>query len=125
MDIFALLFPTTAAQIHHIAQKVDTLVASFEEAKTAWIDYANNLKTQRDEAVAALESAQGRAQEAADQLAQFQSDDAATDAQQLADQAAAFAQELQDALDSVQDAPEEPEPLPEPPTEETPTEEPA
>ena len=89
-------------------------VASFSEAKQAWIDYANELKTQRDAAVAALTDAQTSAQAAADALAAFQADDAATDAQALADQAQAFADELSTALDQVQNPPAEPPPLPEP-----------
>lgn len=76
-------------------------MVSFAEAKDNWVSYGQELKQQRDDAVAALTDAQAKAQEAADALAQFQADDSATDAQQLADQAAAFAQELQDALDAL------------------------
>jgi hypothetical protein len=114
MDMFSVLFPQTAAQLNRIEQKVDTLMASWEEAKQAWIDYATDLKTQRDDAVAALEAAQTRAQEAADALSAFQADDAQTDAQALADQAQAFADELTSALEAVQEPPVEPEPLPDP-----------
>jgi len=111
-----------SAALARIEQKVDYLMASFEEAKQAWVDYATELKSQRDAAVAALESAQTAAQQNADALAAFQADDAATDAQQLADQSQALADELTAALDGVQNPPTEPRPLPEPPAEETPAE---
>ena len=113
-DMFTLLFPQTAATLDRIEQKVDSLMASFEEAKQAWVTYAEDLKAQRDAAVAALTDAQTQAQAAADALAAFQADDAATDAQALADQAQAFADELTTALESVQDLPEQPDPLPDP-----------
>jgi hypothetical protein len=97
-----------------IDKKVSSLMASFEEAKQNWVSYATDLKTQRDEAVAALTDAQQKATDAATALQQFQDDDAATDASQLADQAQAFADDLQNTLDGIKDAPPEPEPLPDP-----------
>ena len=90
-------------------------MTSFEQAKENWVSYATELKSQRDEAVAALTDAQQKAADAATALQQFQDDDAATDASQLADQAQQFADELQQALDSVKEPPAEPEPLPEQP----------
>jgi hypothetical protein len=114
-------FPDLAAwlgRVEHMLDtldmKVDFLMASFAEAKQAWVDYTTALKTQRDDAVAALEAAQGQAQAAATALADFQANDEATDAQQLADQAQAFADDLSTTLESVKNPPAEPEPLPEP-----------
>jgi len=89
-------------------------MASFEEAKQAWVDYANDLKSQNDALRAALTDAQQQATDAAAALQQFQDDDAATDAQQLANQAQQFADQLTTALDSVKEPPVEPEPLPDP-----------
>ena len=122
VNLLLLLFGPIITRLTRIERKLDTLMASFEEAKAAWVDYATELKAQRDEAVAALEQAQTAAQTAADNLAAFQADDAATDAAQLADQAQTFADELSAALDAVKEPPAEPEPLPEPPAEETPAE---
>jgi uncharacterized phage infection (PIP) family protein YhgE len=114
-DMFSLLFPTTAAQLTNIETMLGELMATFEEAKQAWVEYASDLKTQRDEAIAALTDAQSKAAAAAEALQQFQDDDAATDAQQLADQAQAFADELSQALDAVKEPPAEPPPLPDTP----------
>lgn len=122
MNFMDWLLDPVVKQLNRIEGKLDKMTAAFEQAKQNWVDYATELLAQRDAAVAALADAQAKAQEAADALAAFQADDAATDAQSLADQAQAFADELQSALDGVKEAPAEPEPLPEPPAEEAPVE---
>lgn len=100
-------------------------MATLAEAVQGWRDYTAELKAQRDAAVGSLAEANDRAQAAAEALAQFQADDAATDAQQLADQAQADADFVQSALDEVKTPPAEPpvisEPV-EPPAEEPPAE---
>lgn len=82
-------------------------MATIAEAIQGWTDYAADLKSQRDAAVAALADSQTRLQASADALQQFQDDDAATDAQQLATQAQTDADAVQAALDAVkaQDTP--------------------
>jgi DNA anti-recombination protein RmuC len=101
-------------QLRSINDKLGIIMATLQEAVQNWTDYANDLKTQRDNAVAALEEANTRAQTAADALAQFQADDAATDATQLAEQAQADADFVQSALDSVKEPPAQPDPIPTP-----------
>lgn len=91
--------------------KVDTLMASYAEAKQEWVDYTKELQAQNEALRSALTDAQATAQANADALTAFQADDAATDAQQLADQEQAFADDLQATLDGLK-TPEEPEPLP-------------
>lgn len=112
VDMFALMFPTTAAQITRIEQKVDSLMASFAEAKQEWVDYTTTLKNENEALRQALTEAAATAQTNADALAAFQADDAQTDAQQLADQEQAFADDLQKTLDELQEPAEEPAPLP-------------
>jgi regulator of replication initiation timing len=114
MDMFSVLFPSTAAQLDRIEEKVDWIMASFAEAKQEWVDYATALQEENAALRTALTEAQATAQTNADALAAFQADDATTDAQQLADQEQAFADDLQKTLDELQEPPEEPEPLPEP-----------
>ena len=123
MTFFEWVFSSILNQLNRIEGKVDSIMVSFQEAKQNWVDYANELKAQRDAAVSALEQAQTTAQAAAEALQDFQDNDAVTDAQQLADQAQQFADELSTALNEVKDPPQEPEPLPDEPTEEPPAEE--
>jgi DNA repair exonuclease SbcCD ATPase subunit len=124
----------SAAQRRHkqVLTKLGAIVATLQEAVDGWRAYTDELKAQRDAAVAALEEASTRADTAAEALAQFQADDAATDAQQLADQAQADADFVQGELDKVKTPVEEPpvisepveEPPAEPPVEEPPVEQP-
>lgn len=102
-----------------IERKLDTIMATLQEAVQGWRDYTDALKAALADAVAALEEANTRAQTAADALAQFQADDAATDATQLADQAQADADFVSGELDKVKNPPEEP-PVVSEPVEETP-----
>jgi hypothetical protein len=89
-------------------------MATLQEAVDGWKAYTAELKAQRDAAVAALDEANTRAQSAADALAAFQADDAATDASQLAAQAQSDADFVQGALDEVK-TPVEPPPVTEEP----------
>jgi septal ring factor EnvC (AmiA/AmiB activator) len=108
-------------RMNDFIERWEPIVASWAEVKQGTIDYINELKAQRDEAVGALTDAQSSAQANADALAAFQADDAATDAQQIAEAQQALANELAAAVESVKNPPAEPEPLPEePPVEEPP-----
>ena len=91
-----------------ILNRLDDIVATLTEAVQGWRDYTADLKAQRDAAVTALAEANDRAQTAATALADFQANDAETDAQQLADQAKADADFVQSALDEVKTPPEQP-----------------
>jgi hypothetical protein len=102
-------------------QKLEDDMATLAEAVQGWRDYTAALQQQRDAAVAALDEANSRAQSAADALAAFQADDAATDAQQLADQAQADADFVQGALNDVQN-PVVPPPVIDEPITDTPSE---
>lgn len=104
----------------HIKRNLETIMTALQDAIQGWSSYAQELKAQRDAAVALAETASAKAQENADALAAFQADDAATDASQLAEKEAADAKEVQDALDALkaQDEPTQPET----PGEETPAE---
>ena len=126
MDMFSVLFPSTAAQLDRIEQKVDELMATYAEAKQEWVDYTQQLQqvneeltAQNDALRAALVDAQSTAQANAEALQAFQDDDAATDAQQLADQEQAFADDLQKTLTETKQQPApppvEPDPLPDQP----------
>lgn len=88
-------------ELQKINDQLRGIMATLDEAVQAWRDYTADLKTQRDDAVAALEAANTAAQAAADALAQFQADDAATDASQLAAQAQADADAVAAALEEV------------------------
>jgi hypothetical protein len=109
--------PVWAKQMEaRINKQIGTIMATLQEALDGWRAYVDELKAQRDAAVQALTDAQAAAQTAADALAAFQADDAATDAQQLADQAQADADAVQAALDAVK-TPVEPPPVIEEPVE--------
>lgn len=95
--------------------KVDSIMATYAEAKQEWVDYTHELQDENAQLRQALTDAQATAQTNADALAAFQADDAVTDAQQLADQEQAFADDLQQTLDELQEPPAEPEPLPDEP----------
>jgi len=102
---------TSLTSLH---QKVDSLMATYAEAKQEWVDYTKALQDENAQLRQAVTDAQAAAQANADALAQFQADDAATDAQQLADAAQAVADDLQSTLDGLKNPPAPPEPLPEP-----------
>ena len=115
-DMFSVLFPTTAAQLNRIEQGVIALTASIDQVRADYKAYANDLKEQRDAAVALAEQYAQTAQENADALAAFQADDAATDAQALADKEAEDAAAFQSDLDALKaaDEPVEPSDAPHP-----------
>jgi len=102
------------ASLTSLHQKVDLLMATYAEAKQEWVDYTKQLQDENAQLRQAVTDAQAAAQSNADALAQFQADDAATDAQQLADAAQAVADDLQSTLDGLKNPPAPPEPLPEP-----------
>lgn len=95
--------------------KVDTLMASYEEAKQEWVDYTHQLQDENAQLRQALTDAEATAQTNAQALADFQADDEATDAQQLADQAQAFADDLSETVADLKAPAEEPQPLPDEP----------
>ena len=101
-------------QLDRIEQNQETFMATYQEAKQEWVDYTKQLQDENAELRQAVTDAQAAAQSNADALAQFQADDAQTDAQQLADAAQAVADDLQSTLDGLKNPPQEPEPLPEP-----------
>ena len=102
------------AQLDRIEQNQEAMMATYAEVKQEWVDYTKALQDENAQLRQSLSDAQAAAQANADALAQFQADDAATDAQQLADQAQAIADDLQSTLDGLQAPPVEPDPLPEP-----------
>ena len=93
-----------------LIRKVNTIMATLQEALDGWKSYTADLKAQRDAAVAALDAANTAAAAAAQALADFQANDAETDASQLAAQAQADADAVQAALDEVK-TPVEPPPV--------------
>ena len=97
--------------VHQNNKKLEKIMATLPEAIQGWREYATLLKAQRDEAVGIAQDANDRAQAAATALADFQANDAETDATQLAEQAAADAKAVQDALDDFkkQDEPATPD----------------
>jgi hypothetical protein len=117
-DMFSVLFPTTAAQLNRIEQGVIALTSSIDQVRADYKAYAQDLKSQRDAAIALAEQYAATAQENADALAQFQADDAATDAAQLAEKEAADAAAFQADLDELKSADEPVEPEPEEPASE-------
>jgi hypothetical protein len=110
MDMFSVLFPTTAAQLNRIEQGVIALTASIDQVRADYKAYATDLKDQRDAAIALAEQYAVTAQENADALAAFQADDAATDASQLAQKEAEDAAAFQSDLDELKAADEPVEP---------------
>lgn len=90
-------------------------MATYTEVKQEWVDYTQALQAENADLRTALTDAQAAAAENAQALADFQADDAATDAQQLADAAQAIADDLQSTLDGLKEPLAEPEPLPDPP----------
>lgn len=94
-----------------ILNRLDDIVATLSEAVAGWRAYTNDLKAQvkaandaRDVALSGLDAANTAAQNAAAALADFQANDAVTDAQQLSDQAQADADAVQAALDEAKAA---------------------
>lgn len=93
------------AALYSLNRKVNRIMASIDEVRAAYREAFQDVKDQRDRAIAlAQENADG-AKANADALAQFQADDAATDASQLAAQAQEFADQFQSDLDSLKDQP--------------------
>lgn len=115
MDMFSVLFPSTAAQLDTIQQNQEALMASYNEVKKSWVDYTTQLQDENASLRTALTQAQQTAQDNANALADFQNDDAATDASQLQEQEQRFADDLQKALDDVKAPKLPPEQLPEGP----------
>lgn len=113
-----------AAELSAIKDQLRSIVTSIEQVRADYRGYAQELKDQRDAAIALAESNLASAQANAQALADFQANDAATDATQLAEKEAADAQAFADDLAALkaQDAPVEPtpEPAPEPTPEPTP-----
>ena len=109
-DMFSVLFPTTAAQLNRIEEKIDLMTASIDQVRADYKQYAQELKDQRDAAIALAEQQAAKAQENADALQAFVDDDAATDATQLAEQQAADAAAFQSDLDELKAADEPAEP---------------
>lgn len=101
--------------VERIEKKVDKIMATYAEAKQAWVDYTKSLQEENAALRAGLGEAQAAAQANADALAAFQADDAATDAQQLADAAQAVADDLTATLEGLKPAVVEPDPLPDEP----------
>ncbi|MBV9872055.1 MAG: hypothetical protein JO214_15680 [Frankiaceae bacterium] len=98
------------AELRSINAKLGAIVTSIAQVRQDYRDYAQQLKDQRDAALALAESNAAKAQENADALAAFQADDAATDASQLADKEAADAQAFADDLAELKRADEPVEP---------------
>ena len=92
------------------------MTASIDQVRADYKQYANELKQQRDDAIALAEQYATTAQENADALAQFQADDAATDATQLAQKEAEDAAAFQSDLDELKaaDEPTPPDDTPHP-----------
>lgn len=102
-------------QIGEVMASLSEVLEGFKSWGTSWKDQATAEKARADAAVAALGDMPQQLQAAADALAQFQADDAATDATQLAQQAQADADAAQAKLDEVLAADVPPEPPAEPP----------
>lgn len=119
--VCAITFITTNINLYLLKEKI---MATLQEAVDGWKSYTTDLKAQRDAAVAALDEANTRAAAAAQALADFQANDAETDASQLAAQAQSDADFVQGALDEVKNPPAEPPVITEP-VDETPVDEPA
>ena len=112
MDFREWLLEPIVNQLNRIEQGVIALTASIDQVRADYKAYANELKDQRDAAVALAEQYAQTAQENADALAAFQADDAATDATQLAEKEAQDAAAFQDDLNELKaaDEPAEPDP---------------
>ncbi|AKF14498.1 hypothetical protein SEA_FLAGSTAFF_61 [Mycobacterium phage FlagStaff] len=99
--------------LYQLHRKADHIMASIDEVRAAYRQAFQDVKDQRDQAIALAEANAQKAQERADALAQFQADDAATDASQLAAQqqadADAFASDLAALKDQVATTPAEPD----------------
>jgi hypothetical protein len=108
------LFDPIIQQLNRIEQGVIALTASIDQVRADYKAYANDLKDQRDAAVALAEQYAQTAQENADALQKFQDDDAATDASQLAQKEADDAAAFQSDLDELKAADEPVEPTDQP-----------
>jgi hypothetical protein len=110
MDFREWLLEPVLQQLDRIEQGVIALTASIDQVRADYKAYANELKQQRDDAIALAEQYAATAQANADALAQFQADDAATDATQLAQKEAEDAAAFQSDLDELKAADEPVEP---------------
>ena len=118
MTFVEWLLAPIVAQLNRIEGVITTMTASIDQVRADYKAYAQELKDQRDAALALAEQATAKAKENADALAAFVADDAATDLQQLADKEAQDAAAFQSDLDGLKAADE-------PVAPETPTEEPS
>lgn len=82
-------------------RKVGIIVADFQEALQAWVDYAEKLKAERDEHAEALKQALAT-------NAELIATDAATDAEQAEALQAQLTKNLEDTLAALQDTPDKP-----------------
>lgn len=101
--------------IHQLTKEVRHMAEVLDKVRADYKAYAQELKTQRDDAIALAESNATKAAENAAALAAFQADDAATDASQLAAKEAEDAQAFADDLAELKAAPTPVEPEPETP----------
>jgi DNA-directed RNA polymerase delta subunit len=114
MDFREWLLEPVLNQLDRIEGAIIAMTASIDQVRADYKSYANELKQQRDDAIALAEQYAATAQENADALAAFQADDEATDAAQLAQKEADDAAAFQSDLDELKaaDEPTEPDPHP-------------
>jgi regulator of replication initiation timing len=115
MNFLEWLLQPIFNSLNRIEHNQEVMMATYTEVKQEWVDYTQALQAENADLRTALTDAQAAAAENAQALADFQADDAATDAQQLADAAQAIADDLQSTLDGLKEPLAEPEPLPDPP----------
>lgn len=94
--LWAVQFGATVA----LMGRVERIVGSFDDAVQAWVDYAEQLKAERDQYAEDLKAAVATNE-------QLVATDAATDAEQAAALQAQLGQQLADALAKLQGAPSE------------------
>ena len=97
--------------IRRSLNRLARIMVDFDQVRADYKAYAQAQKDRADAAVAALEAAQTRAEASDQALADFQANDAATDAAQLLAQREADAAALQSDLDDVKGIPEPEEPV--------------
>jgi hypothetical protein len=97
-------------QLNRIEGVLTAMAATIEQVRADYRSYAEELKAQRDAALALAEANAVKAQENADALQAFVADDAVTDASQLAAKEAEDAAAFQSDLDALKAADEAVEP---------------